>query len=1254
MVNEVNNGHNFSLNDFVTLANNTQDQNKELRIRKSNGQLSNSGLGSIAKHFGSTHKNSNISVNRAFIYSLKHDPKYSCIADKIGGLFTEKSLEKALTPNKVKATISTADNILKKYETASSLADQAAQSGMIPANGNAKNDFKNYVFDYLKNNPESQLSSQDFTAETTLEQKKAQIKILSDILSSYFEKTHAFEDSPNFTLTDTQCNDPEKKKSIMNMLNNAVLYESRHNKETYERFLHVQDNDLRNLEGSPFKAFEGAQQKRIKAEFGTKFDEKTDYFYLSEFTKEDIEALDSALKKLNKHDNETLHFKKKSINTAGSIARIISQNFPDMDSKTRTTIMKDFCQRFLDSYPQHPDSSDITASLKNTYAESLLENGLIRVDGEDIFQKYGIDAKEGMEIINNSDFGTQLKQEIGELKDQEEVKEHLTREVGNFLKHNAEYLRQLNTESYVTHKNVQIKHQESNVITRDLRSNVINSAVITRNISDLLNSEQPDSPDILLNSFISLNHQLKDLSGQDSTRILDDVINNSITSRVTENGLEFLGEEEVLSALKRNKDNFNTIISKLHAAAADPKNRPIARFLNETAALAEAFYNRCIINASGKNDFILDTQTTDPKYNGIFLQTTLGKADQPPLDAVNADLNPKAERLNTHASKMDLIVAEQLLNKGDKYKDLDQIEKDRILDLMHKTSCDNLEFMAAIADDTSTYSNFIEGFATLKEPGDSAYHHLNNFNDVGVRIRKLAAKTGVDMESIRSFFMDTFFSSQSLEDLEAVYTELTAPKNVAEYEVLNNLSLKEMYTVAQQGIAKGAKNMAEVYDLAPNKSAEGIQISLDFLDKLKQRLEKALNKNSTGPLYNYSKQVSFNSIPYDDMYQKELLSKFPNTVSELEIKLAANKVPLSEEEKGIFTDFFNKLKLPGGKTAGELSAHETFEIKYKSIDKGPGNMDKMLNASFDKTMLSFVYAPYAKEISELCRQNNNNPSPQQLWTLIHGGEVPADLTAENLNEKLYVSLCCQTEAYGKMIGRPIDIANMGFYFSYSGVPIFRYLEKMKDIATGDVTFTLDDQTASDGIFKELTYDGFLNGADNYGFGLDFHRCRLPYGANDPTKTRAEQEGMTLTVVNDNQTVTFTRKEQLAHENKNFSDSFHPYINRMVQHIEGLCKSKEQLAMVGALTTQLTNNVMATLHTYYKDVAGAVFEHVANDFVITKDGDNLNVKITSKPGAKYTYSVEYVVGPDGTSSIREGSFTLPKVSTAIGAGEPPYV
>ncbi len=1257
MVNEVNNGHNLTLTDFENLANNVQNQNEEVRIRKSNGLLSNRKLGFFSRNFGSTHKNSNISVNRAFINSLKNDPKYAGITDKIETLFSTQNLEKALTPGKIKSTIDTVDNLLTKYETATNLTNNAVECGLISDAGNDKTDFKNFVFEYLKQNPDTRLSLQDFTEATTLEEKKAQINILSDILSSFYEKNQALENSPNYNLTDAQCSDPEKKKSIMNLLNNSGLLTLEHDKKNLKDLFRIKDSELKDIQGSPFNAFNDIQQKRIKSIFGTRFEKGTDNIDLALFNKEDIDKLNSTLQSLTKNHRATAAFKRNIVNMIGLVAKGILDEFPDTDNDTKTKAMDNICKIITDAFPNNPENRKLLDSFKVVYAESLLEKKLIKVDGKEICEKYNIDPEVGIALIEHSDFGTKLKKEIGLLSKRDAIAEHFTRELDAFLKENAYILDEALTEAPVTKEEVNTNGKVEEVITKDLRKEYVNSQVIANEIGKLLRKDNPQKNELLLNSFISLNNQLKNLSNNDANKLLDSLIENHVTSEYSNGTFTGLEQDDILNLLRDNRENFDAVIKNLKTAANDPKNAAIADFLQETALLVESFYNRSIIS-SEENLFktaVLDPETTDPKFQGVYLQATKGIQNDAPVNENNVapEQKEKSNKINLNASPADIIFAEQRLRTEDKFKDLLEKTKVNAIDLMRKTSCDNLELIVAIAKDDVIYKDFVSGFETLRKPNDSSFHHLQNFSRLGKHVKEVAKDSGLDIDDIREFFVHSNIVSSSKEELESFYSIFTAPENVVEYEVMNTQSTKEIAAMSEKGLAEGAKNLTEILENSQNKSPEYVQIALNFANQLKAGIEKNLNKESTGRLYDYNNKVPFTKVPFDDLYVDELLQIFPNAVTELDTKLAANKVQLDDKEMKTFTDFFNSLKLPGNKTVGELSKKDSFEIKYKSIEKGPDNQDKFLTETFDKSALIFMYAPYAKEIAELCNQTNNKPTPEQIWGIIHGGNAPEGLTLENLNEKLLSSLCAQTQAYGKMTGLALTASNMDWIFKSHGVPVFKFFEKMKDIAHNDVTFNFEDQKTGSGFFAEADSSNYKNGEENYGFALDFIRSRMPPGAYDPNKTRAEQEGSTITVINNNETVKYSRKEMMAHENTKFEEKHHPYIDGIVKHIDGLCKSKEQLAMVGAITTQITNRLTWSAHMYYKDISGGTLEHVANDYIVTKEGDNINVKLSSKPGAPYKLYVEYEVRPDGTATIKAGSVTLPKLSTQIARAESSY-
>ncbi|MDY6466821.1 MAG: hypothetical protein SPK65_09525, partial [Succinivibrio dextrinosolvens] len=65
------NSTNLTLQDFKNIAENN-NANAEVRVKKSDGKLSTSPLGFIARNIGQTHKNSNNQVTLAFWSILIH------------------------------------------------------------------------------------------------------------------------------------------------------------------------------------------------------------------------------------------------------------------------------------------------------------------------------------------------------------------------------------------------------------------------------------------------------------------------------------------------------------------------------------------------------------------------------------------------------------------------------------------------------------------------------------------------------------------------------------------------------------------------------------------------------------------------------------------------------------------------------------------------------------------------------------------------------------------------------------------------------------------------------------------------------------------------------------------------------------------------------------------------------------------------------------------------------------------------------
>ena len=129
------NSTNLTLQDFKNIAENN-NANAEVRIKKSDGKLSTSPLGFIARNIGQNHKNSNNQVTLAFWSVLIHDDKYRDIKSNLKRVMSSmnKSGEiksgGSLTPAKINAAIKMADDMLEKFQKPKRYAETAIQNAL--------------------------------------------------------------------------------------------------------------------------------------------------------------------------------------------------------------------------------------------------------------------------------------------------------------------------------------------------------------------------------------------------------------------------------------------------------------------------------------------------------------------------------------------------------------------------------------------------------------------------------------------------------------------------------------------------------------------------------------------------------------------------------------------------------------------------------------------------------------------------------------------------------------------------------------------------------------------------------------------------------------------------------------------------------------------------------------------------------------------------------------------------------------------
>ena len=159
----------YTLQQFQDLASQSND-NAELRIKKSNQQLSNTPLGFIARNFGKTQTLSNIQANQAFLRTLSNDPRYQCIGQQLRLTLPHTMVQTAaLTPAKVRAAVGIAENMLRDFHAhreGQNIASMMHYNKLIPSD--MQNEFAAFYVNYKAQHPDVQLDLRDFGDKTQL------------------------------------------------------------------------------------------------------------------------------------------------------------------------------------------------------------------------------------------------------------------------------------------------------------------------------------------------------------------------------------------------------------------------------------------------------------------------------------------------------------------------------------------------------------------------------------------------------------------------------------------------------------------------------------------------------------------------------------------------------------------------------------------------------------------------------------------------------------------------------------------------------------------------------------------------------------------------------------------------------------------------------------------------------------------------------------------------------------------------------
>ena len=158
----------YSLNEFKNLAEHSND-NQNLRIRKSNQELTNTPLGFIARYFRGTYARSNSQVTQAFRHALQTDHKYLAIADRLANVLNAQMPgNQPLTAARVKSALGMADRMLAAQEKALILSEMCEDYKLVgPEQSGA---FRSFAMSYILSHPDIALNLDNLGTHLTEEQ----------------------------------------------------------------------------------------------------------------------------------------------------------------------------------------------------------------------------------------------------------------------------------------------------------------------------------------------------------------------------------------------------------------------------------------------------------------------------------------------------------------------------------------------------------------------------------------------------------------------------------------------------------------------------------------------------------------------------------------------------------------------------------------------------------------------------------------------------------------------------------------------------------------------------------------------------------------------------------------------------------------------------------------------------------------------------------------------------------------------------
>ena len=1194
------NSTNLTLQDFKNIAEHSK-ADAEVRIKKSDGKLSTTPLGFIARNIGLTHKESNNQATLAFWTVLINSDKYRDVSDSLRHVMNTKfqngsiKAGKALTPAKINEAIKIADNLLSVHQktkaATENIVSKAKDFGLVPQSQvqALKNFAESFVFNDLTiKSSFTELDKKGKTVDSIVNKNNDLIKkVLTEFYSS--KNPDYFAAAQNeFTFKSGLVGDETKAKFYSDLLKdlNPGL------KGDFGRGLVLKAIDNCNFDAdtSTYTQEPVLKDVFVRAVHLHGSDGTLPFKGLLKLDTDQVNMLANAVKTVVSDKDKCVD----GLNVMLAVLMQATEKFPELLDGNSNEV-SDNVNRLLDRFcknvseNKHVNSIILYKEVRQLKIDLFKESLASNVEISQFCAEKGISKRAMEALLSDKEFRSELVTYMTTLE-KEDIESGLTAKLKDYAEANMALLRKF--------ENTQMKESLAgatygaakyvDLLLNELSKDNPDGVAVLDNVKSILNkarseevSSDADAAEVIRTAIQTM---LSSLDPQVKDKVMSEKNQKLLLSMYTE--LNFVMQNDK-SLTADDKKNINSIAELLFAVNT-----------NLTAELPD---DKIVDPFSVKTDLI----------NSALKENAL----QP------AQGNKSVPRNATEAEIFNL--QQQIMNNPGLVE-----KRDDALPIIKNTKCTDLNFIQHFMNINSPFDSILNVFK--ENQPDSTVGLLENLVTIGENIEKMGkALPDYKQEDIVKFLFDAVINTSTPEQLQKMKTALSNPLTKQFLEVLNTQQAKEKSANKEAfdpTFAESGKRQVAVDNILKN---------INLLDEM---VSNKLGLEKPGPVFDPEVKRSPDEFSYQTNLPGKLSELFPLTYNDFDHTLMGND-DISLEQKAVVRDFVSNFKVPVDgkatlKNVGAFNPEKEFEYTFINNDgeeeTGEWSVKEFL----------FLMGSHATEISKLLEDTGGKPTAQQLWAIVHGGNPPAELTLDNFAEKVTLAIHNEVRAFGNLMGKDFDPPTFVWLGREAGLAPDQLVKKFASGEKGEIVFKLSEQKGGRGFFAKKEIGGLRfaanNGAkDHYGFSVDFYRAKNPEGVTS-------NEYCKLTVhTSDNKEIVITDRQYKDLKTPVEKAKFEKDVpNKVREGLGGV--TEEQLGGIGWCCTQCigVQSLLRFCPNFYY-IPSLPFEHTALNHSVKKlENGNVQVTVTEKPGtAFFKCKMVFEITPNGIINNTEGEIRI---------------